>query len=677
MARRLITADDLLRIRFPHDPALAPDGRRAAFALAWLDAERNDVRARLWVVDTAGGRPEPFTAEGARDARPVWSPDGRWIAFLSTRSGAQRGRRQPALQLWVLPANGGEARQLTFFAAGVSDPAWSPDSQTLAFVTRGERDALEPDGDPEPPVVREVRRVKYRADGQGYLDGFGHVWIVPVAGGEPVRLTEGDFDHEMPAWLPGGREVVCVANRTPEADLSFARDLWAVGVQTRAMRQLTRHPGPCLSPAPSPDGRWIAFVGHDFHAKTATNLGVWVVPADGGDATNLTAGFDRSVGISVGTDVRLVPPVPRLAWTPSGDAILFVATDRGHAHLYAVGLHDRTVRPLTEGPEVVADFAAAAGVVVYQRILPGSLDELWILPAGGASRPLASFHDDLLAELDLTLPRPFTYAGADGWPMEGWYLLPPFFDPARTYPAVLRIHGGPHSTYGDLFTHFHHLLAAQGYIVVWTNPRGSGGYGEAFTRAVVGDWGGKDSRDILLGLDHVMAQGHVDPARVAVTGASYGGYMTGWVIGHTQRFRCAVIEVCVSNLYSFYGTSDIGCTWGEAELGTTPWDDPERLLMQSPIAYARNVTTPVLFTVNEDDYRCPAEQTEQFYTALRRWGREAVLLRFCDSSHQMSSSGRPRQRLERLRRVLDWLARHLEPAPRDGGAAGVDRSRAL
>jgi dipeptidyl aminopeptidase/acylaminoacyl peptidase len=499
----------------------------------------------------------------------------------------------------------------------------------------------------------------------GFLEGYAHVWIVSRDGGDPARLTEGDFDHDAPAWLPNGREIVFVANRTPEADFSFVRDVWVQDVPTRALRQLTQHTGPAASPVPSPDGRTIAFVGHDFHAKSATNNGIWIVPATGGQAVNLTAGFDRSVGNAVGSDARLVPMFPAPAWTPDGGAVIFFATDRGRTHLYRVGVADRTVQQLTAGAEVVADLTAAAGLVVYQRMSPASLDEFWLLPASGDPRRLAAFNDALLAQFDVREPQHFTYTGADGWPMDGWLLTPPGFDPKKRYPAILRIHGGPHAAYGDTFNHYVEVLAGRGYVVVWTNPRGSQGYGEAFTRAVVTDWGGRDSQDILLGLDHAIAQGFIDPDRVAVTGGSYGGFMTNWLVTHTPRFRCAISEVSVSNLHAFFGTSDIGATWGEVEWDATPWDTPERLLAHSPVMYAKNVTTPVLITANEADHRCPVEQSEQFYMALRKLGKEAVFLRFLGESHTMGSNGRPRPRIERLRRLTAWFDRYLSPARLD------------
>lgn len=671
MDPRVMKIEDLLDIRFPHNAALSPDGSRVAFALGRLDLVANEIRSRLWMVPSSGGTPAPFTTGDGRDAQPIWSPDGRWVAFLSNRGGKQKGRPRAAMQLWLISSQGGEACQLTFFRAGVSQPAWSPDGRSIAFVTRGSLERQETGEADEEMIVREVTRPKYRFDAMGYLDGYAHVWTLSVAGllsdqepstapPLPVKMTEGDFDHDSPAWLPGGGEIVFLANRTDRADFSFVRDLWAVNADTRALRQITRNSGPCVSPVPSPDGRWIAFVGHDLRSKSATNFGIRIVPVEGGESLDLTASFDRSVGNAVGSDARLVPMFPVPAWAPDGGSLVFFSTDSGRTHLYRVGVQDRTVTQLTDGPEVVADLTAAAGSIVYQRMAPMTLDELWILPHSGETHRLAGFNDDLLAGLEIGEPERFRYPGADGWPMEGWVLKPPGFDPSGKYPAILRIHGGPHAAYGDTFSHYVEVLSAAGYVVVWTNPRGSGGYGEAFTRAVIGDWGGKDSQDILMGLESVMAQGYIDPERVAVTGGSYGGFMTFWLIGHTDRFRCAASEVPVSNLLSFFGTSDIGATWGEMEWEANPWDDPGRLLRHSPLTYAGNVTTPVLISANEADHRCPPEQAEQFYMALRKLGKEALFLRFQEESHTMSSSGRPKPRIERLRRLIAWFGRHLK-----------------
>ncbi len=664
MSTRPVTIEDLLAIRMPHHPAVSPDGTRAVFAGGRFDYDGNDIRAGLWIISTGGGEPRALTVDEARDAFPKWSPDGRRVAFLSNRSGLRRGRRGAPMQLWVVTPDGGEPRQLTSFEAGVSQPAWSADGRTLAFVTRGSLE--QPEGEKPPDIiVREIARPKYKYDGLGFFDGYAHVWTVSADGGPPTRLTRGDFDHEWPVWLSEGAEIAFVTTRAPEADFSLVRDLWAAEVPMGRLRQITHSSGPCLGPAVSPDGRWIAFVGHDLHAGPATNNAVLIVPAAGGESVTLTADFDRSVVNSIWSDTRLAPLFPSIEWVDGGRAIVFYATDGGHTHLYRVEVADRTVRQITDGEETVADFSTGGGQIVYQQMSATSLDELWVLPPDGRPKRLTALNDALTAQLSVAPPERFAYAGADGWSMEGWIVKPPDFDPGKRYPAILRIHGGPHSTYGDLLNHYVQVLAAHGFVVVWTNPRGSGGYGEAFTRAVVQDWGGKDSEDIQRGLDAAIGRGFIDPQRVGVTGGSYGGFMTNWLITHTDRFRCAVTEVCVSNLFNFYGTSDIGATWGELEWGANPWHGTQVLLEHSPYWYAQRVSCPVLITANEEDHRCPIEQSEQFFIALRKLGKDAVFLRFPGESHTMGSTGRPKPRIERLSRIVAWFDQHLltEDAP--------------
>jgi dipeptidyl aminopeptidase/acylaminoacyl peptidase len=494
VTKRSIVIEDLLRIRFPQQAAVSPDGRRVAFALTHLDSVSNEILGALWVVPIDGRSTSPLTADDARDTTPKWSPDGRSIAFLSNRSGKRRGWKRSPMQLWLMPADGGEGRQLTAFKTGVSEFAWSPDGRTIAFITRGELEEVEREPDEDEVIVREIRRPKYKFDRLGFLEGYAQLWTVPAAGGTPVQLTIGDFDHEGVAWLPSGREIVVVANRSPQADFSFARDLWLVDATTGALRQLTHKTGPCASPKVSPDGNWISFVGHDYPESSARNAAIWVVPSAGGTPTNLTAHFDHSVGNSVGTDVRLVPLLPSTAWTVDSSAIIFFATVSGRTHLHSVGVQDKTVRQLTDGDEVIADLTAGGGMVVYQRISPTSLDELWVLDPNGRARRLVGVNDDLLGELELGKTKRFSYEGADGWPMEGWMLTPPGFDPAKKYPAILRIHGGPHGAFGEAFGHYPQVLAARGYVLVYVNPRGSQGYGEAFARSVVSDWGRRTAR---------------------------------------------------------------------------------------------------------------------------------------------------------------------------------------
>ena len=646
--KRRIRADDLYRIRLLLDPQLSRDGRRVAFVLQAPDADADTYRSAIWVVPAAAGEAQQFTAGAARDTTPRWSPDGRRLAFLSDRSGHP--------QLHIMGASGGEARQVTRFPREHRplDIAWAPDGQRLVLVV----DETER---PEGTDVVTLTRFLYRADDEGLLEGRRrHLWLVDLPRDEVRPLTCGDWDDTQPAWSPDGRSIAFVSARHPRRDGSTVADVWVVPAQGGEPRRVTLTTGPVSSPAWSPDGLLLAYLGHDQGDAFDRLWRVWVVPAAGGEPRCLTTTLDRGTGSHVLSDTLPAPRATPLAWAPDGGCLYTVVTDGGLSAIYQVEL-EGAARALTPANLVVRSFSAAGGRLAFNATDPLSPADLYVMDRRTHRlRRVVEGNPWLQREVSLTLPERLRFPSADGTTVEGWLLPPPDGGPPRRRPLVLQVHGGPHGAYGYAFFLEFHLLAAQGYLVLFTNPRGSHGYGQAFMGAIRGDWGHLDFQDLMAAVDHVAAQGGVDPERLAVMGGSYGGYMTIWALAHTDRFRCGISDRCVSNLLSMYGTSDgLGMLFTEYEVGATPWEDPQRYLEHSPVTHAPRIRTPLLLLHGEQDYRCPIAQSEELYTALKRLGREVVLVRFPGEGHELSRSGRPRHRHERLERIVAWLRQHL------------------
>jgi len=674
MATRRITIDDLLSLTWVSDPQVSPDGTRVVFVQRVVDREADTYRAHLWVAPLDGGPARPFTAGPQQDTLPRWSPDGRWIAFLSDRGapGGEPAGKKPR-QIYLIPADGGEARPVTAGHHNPSDLAWAPDGRTLAFVGKPEP----PQG--EPGDVRVVTRVRYKFDGEGYWDGrYKHIFTVPAAGGAARQLTTGDFDHVDPAWSPDGRALACVSNRSSEADFTNVTDIWVVPAEGGEPRRLTRSLGPCAQPAWSPDGSLIAYLAHDNAYMGATHTGLWIVPAAGGPATHLTAGFDRSLGHHIITDMRAHVTAGGPVWTPDGRRIFVLIADGGTTQLGVVEVAGGAVTALTAARREIygCGFSRSTAVAVIAASDPATPGDLWVLRlAGGEVREqrLTAVNQALLGEVRLSVPERFTCEGADGWPVEGWVMRPVDFQAGARYPTVLQIHGGPHGAYGEAFFHEFQLLAAEGFAVVYTNPRGSQGYGQRFTAATHHDWGGKDYEDLMRALDAAIARyPFIDPQRLGVAGGSYGGFMTNWVIGHTDRFKAAVTMRSISNHLSQWGTSDLAFMKGFWEFPGDPWEAPTWYWERSPLAYVARITTPLLILHSEMDLRCPMPEAEQLFVALKKLRREVVFVRFPNESHDLSRAGRPAHRVERLRWIVRWFADHLRQpaAAREAVAAG-------
>jgi dipeptidyl aminopeptidase/acylaminoacyl peptidase len=722
---RPLAPEDLYALRLVEDPRISPDGATIVYVLQEMDRASHEYCRSLWLTSTAA-REAParrFTA-GPHDSLPRWSPDGKRIAFVrapghevkpATVAERERGVGQP--QIWVIPTDGGEARQLTWLRHGAGEPVWSPDGLTIAFSAQtGERDDPEADDAAlegrELPRVRTIDRLVYKADGAGYIYELrAHLFAVRVdeAHQEPRQLTDGDWDDASPAWSQDGARLAFVSDRSEQRWRWPAPSVWTLDLGSGALTRLSDEAFAAASPSWSPDGRAIAFLAAPRrHGVGHTDLCLAPTDPSEGKARLLTQDFVPSCADSCIDDLRGSHGAPQLIWSADGQEIFFLASMRGTTHVYASRASgDWLPRRVTDGSRRIYAFSLDAARTTMALAIsdPATPGDLYIQPviAGDASvteiepSRLTRLNDALLAEIALAPVEEFPFRGADDWELQGWIMrpsapapspgaqpgassasngrespaAPEAHDDANVSPApvILEIHGGPAAMYGYSFFLEFQLLAAQGYAVVFMNPRGSTGYGRIFSGAVINDWGGKDYEDLLLGLDAALARGgagtRLDGARLGVAGGSYGGFMTNWAVGHSDRFKAAVTMRSVVNIAPFFGTSDIGW-WFEDEIGVVPWRDHERARHFSPLTYVENIHTPLLILHSDQDLRCPVSEGEQLFTALKYLGRETKFIRFEGQSHDLSRAGHPRSRVIRLRAILDWFQRHLPVAPPAG-----------
>ena len=676
MSRRL-EPEDFYAIKLVDDPQVSPDGTRVAYVVSEVDRPTYEYRRTIWIASTDGGTPPRRFSGGVNDTSVRWSPDGHWLAFVRAPTGevkprdeAERDRGAGKGQVWVMPADGGEARQLTFMREGAGSPAWSPDSATIVFTAKvGSGDDPEADDaalrDRRLPKVRTIDRLWHRLDDEGWTyERRTHLFRVPRDGGDPVQLTDGDWDDGSAAFSPSGRELAFLSDRSPERWTWPGADVWVLELASGRPRRLTDESLACAAVSWSPDGRLLAFTAQPRRTSDYyTDL--YLVPAAGGERRRLTEDYAPTFADECLDDQRgghhALPPV----FTPDGASILALVSGHGATQVVEVPASGGTPRALVAGDRRTYAFtvdrsATTMAIAASSPTVPG---DLFIVPLrGGAERRITDLNEPLIREVELAVPQEYHFAGADGWDIQGW-ILRPARPATQPVPAILEIHGGPMSMYGSSFFFEFQLLASRGFAIVFCNPRGSTGYGAKFSGAINNDWGGKDFQDIMAGLDHAVAQGWLDPDRLGVAGGSYGGYMTNWAIGHTDRFKAAVTMRCVANMASMFGTSDVGWILTVEEMGgAVPWKDLNRIMERSPITYVERITTPLLILHSDQDLRCPIGEAEQMFTALTFLNREVKMMRFEGQSHELSRSGHPRSRVIRLRAIVDWFTSHIDAA---------------
>jgi dipeptidyl aminopeptidase/acylaminoacyl peptidase len=664
--KRTILAEDLYELELISGVRLSPDGRHVLYAQQRVDAKTEKKYSNLWVVST-GLQPElrQFTYGDQVDNHPLWSPDGRQIAFFSNR-----GDKEKPTQIYLIPFDGGEARRLTEIPGQISDFAWSPDGKTLVLqVRKSDPEELERQQDEQKKklgvVYRQYDRPFFKFDGAGYLPKERwHLWTVDVATGNAGQLTDGPvWDEQFPAWSPDGEWIAFLSNVQEKPDLhSDEVDLFVIPAGGGERRRLPTPAGRKFYPSFSPDGKWIAYLGISPPKLWYKNYGLWIVPFDGScEAVNLTGPYDLNVSSWTINDLGQPEQMPP-TWSNDSASLFFPVTLHGSSLIYSISRQGSALTEVIGGPGVAGSFNFDRDQT-HLAYCYGKMDDpnqVYLLERKtGETRQLTHLNEALLSGIDLGQVEEHWIKGPEGNDLQGWILKPPGFNPEQQYPSILEIHGGPITQYGFLYMHEFYYLASKGFVVHFSNPRGGRGYGEAHAKAIWGSWGGADYDDLMAWTDFVAGQPYIDAGRMGVTGGSYGGYMTVWMIGHTDRYKAAVASRCVSNFISFWGSTDLNWTWQHLLGDKTPYENLEKYWDMSPMKYIGNARTPTLVIHNEFDLRCPIEQGEQVFVALQRQGVESEMVRFPDESHGLSRTGRTDRRIARLNHILRWFEKHL------------------
>jgi dipeptidyl aminopeptidase/acylaminoacyl peptidase len=652
-APRNISIDDYFQIRDVSQPEISLDGQWVAYAVRTRMLKEDKNEQRLWMISSHGGDPIPLTAEGVSSSHPRWSPDGKYLAFLSARNNGKT-------QVWLLNRLGGEAAHLTDVPQGVDDFEWSPDSTRLVLILRDPKPedleaAKDKDKDkpaaaakPKTPPPFVIDRLQFKRDTVGYLDRRRtHLYIFDVGSKKTTQITSGDFDDSEPAWSPDGKQLAFSSNRsTPDPDRTYNSDVWVVAADTSDkgahLTQITTNPGPDRSPAWSPDGKWIAFISQtDVKDMIYATHHLAIAPSSGGEAKVLTLAFDRSIR--------------RPRFSPDGRSIYFIADDDGTENLCRIAVTGGEVTRPIGGRLVVATYSLSKdGAIAAQISTLDRPDEIFLSNEKDLTR-LTKTNDALLSQLRLAQADYVHFKSKDGTPISGYLYKPVDYTPGKKVPTLLNPHGGPVGQYAASFYHLAQLYAANGYAVLLPNPRGSSGYGQKFCEAIFADWGNKDFQDDMAMVDYAVAQGIADPDKLGVGGWSYGGMSTDFIIAQTTRFKAAISGAGIALMTSGYGHDQYIRDY-DSELGR-PWENKAVWEKISPYYRVNNITTPTLFMGGDVDWNVPIIGGEQMYQALKSLGRTTELVVYPGEFHGFTTPSHIKDRLERY---LAWYAHYVK-----------------
>lgn len=693
VSQRVVTKEDLYKFQIPGSPILSPDGQTVLYEVTSMREKEDDYETQLFQASLDGESRRRLTTSGSRNASAVYSPDGQTIAFLSNRSFGT--------QVWLLSVKGGEAHRLTKFTHGIHSITWSPDSKYIVGLVPvhkdGSIDVIAEDVTEKEYSESEDKRdsewrnhpkrydwLYYKSDSSGLKKGYySQLVVIDRASGEFRVLTEGPYNVADPVVSPDGAYIAFASNRRVDREIVLRNDLYRVPFGGGELETLVTDVD-AYQPSYSPDGQHIAFFGNKDEYKNATHTHLYLVKSDGSQLVHITEGYPVTLGNFCMSDMRNHEHTPAPLWSTDGTWLYSLQSREAKCEVVRFHTTTKQAQVVMGGDREIYGFAFDGGnqfVIAYTTMTsPGQIHA--VTAEGGVAvsdraptAPMTETKTEFFPSQEFRLddcnenwfddiivvePEPFWYTSADDWRVQGWVMKPANFTAGQTYPVILEIHGGPHANYS--FSYFHEMqwLAAQGYAIVFVNPRGSASYGQEFMTACRHDYGGRDATDILNGLDVALSKfDFLDRSRVAVTGGSYGGFMTNWLLGHTERFFVGVSQRSISNWISFYGVSDIGPMFTESEIGGDVMHDFERLWKHSPLAYAKDVKTPLLLIHNENDLRCPIEQSEQFYTCIKRLGGDVELFRIPNANHDLSRAGKPKLRFARLEAIFSFIHKYL------------------
>ena len=674
--KRAITEKDLFQFQWIGNPQISPDGSQVAFVRIVV-GEKQQYETSIWVVATAGGEPRKFTS-GKHDSGPRWSPDGKYLAFQ--RSVEKDGKPEPP-QIFILAMAGGEAWQLTEMPQGAGGPKWSPDGKTIAFTSGAnpqdlamaacdkEKDKSKCAKPEHEPDIHVVTRAVFRLNGEGYLDFSrpDHIWTIAFPSNpqdlpKPKQLTSGNFDEDDVQWSPDGAKIYFTSDRNLEPYYAGPSNVvYSIAVAGGETSEVARIDGAAFEIALSPDGRKMAFMGQDAKpVQSYKKQDLWVMDI-GGKPRKLTVDYDWDIdgGILGDQEAPRGGGGTRPAWSADGKSLMLVVAKQGRANLERIDVESGKITLVTSGDQAVEAFSSNGMQTVAEISTPVMINDLF-LASDGSQKRLTDVNAKLFGELNLAMPEDISYTSFDGKKIEGWVQKPADFDPKKKYPLILNIHGGPHTAYGYVFFHEMQWMAAKGYVVLYPNPRGSTSYGEAFGNIIQYHYPGDDYKDLMAGVDELIKRGYVDEKRMGVTGGSGGGLLTNWVVGHTDRFAAAVSQRDIASWAAWWYAADF-TLFHENWFRKPPFEDPDDYRDRSPITYIGNVKTPLMLILGDADFRTPPDSGgDEMFRALKYRKIPTAEVRFPGESHELSRSGQPWHRVERLHHIVNWFDIYLK-----------------